>query len=126
MTTVGYGDTFSISTLGRIVSVLNAIWGTFIISLVVSSIGRLFQISDSQRAAIDEIKRKHEQALKKRRKFLLFNISAPQETEDSPEEEDEVVFPQEPTKKEPEDRMEEQIRQLNAKMDLVLSHLQTG
>lgn len=60
MTTVGYGDTFSISTFGRMVSVMNAIWGTFIISLLVASIGRLFQISDGERKAIDDIKRKHQ------------------------------------------------------------------
>jgi hypothetical protein len=55
MTTVGYGDVYAVSTFGRMVSILNALWGTFIISLLVASIGRLFEVSDSHRAAIDEI-----------------------------------------------------------------------
>ena len=47
MTTVGYGDVYSISIYGRIVSTLNAVWGTFIISLLVAAMSRIFQIGES-------------------------------------------------------------------------------
>jgi potassium intermediate/small conductance calcium-activated channel subfamily N protein 2 len=58
MTTVGYGDTFSISIFGRIISMLNAIWGAFIISLLVASIGTVFALTPEQKLAIEEIKAK--------------------------------------------------------------------
>lgn len=38
MTTVGYGDVFAVSPFGRVISIINALWGAFIISLLVSSI----------------------------------------------------------------------------------------
>ena len=46
MTTVGYGDVFAVSPFGRIISIINALWGAFIISLLVSSIGKIFDLSD--------------------------------------------------------------------------------
>jgi hypothetical protein len=58
MTTVGYGDVYSTSTYGRCISILNALWGTFLISCLVASIGRAFELSDDQLKAIEEIKRK--------------------------------------------------------------------
>jgi hypothetical protein len=47
MTTVGYGDISSISVFGRLISMLNAIWGAFIISLLVASIGKIFELSEN-------------------------------------------------------------------------------
>lgn len=47
MTTVGYGDVFAVSSFGRLVSIINALWGAFIISLLVSSIGKIFELSDN-------------------------------------------------------------------------------
>ena len=55
MTTVGYGDVFAASTFGRFISVVNALWGAFIISLLVSAIGQIFDLSDTQKAAVAEI-----------------------------------------------------------------------
>jgi hypothetical protein len=55
MMTVGYGDVFAVSPYGRMISVLNALWGAFIISLLVSSIGKIFELSDNQKKAISEI-----------------------------------------------------------------------
>lgn len=46
MTTVGYGDVAAVSPFGRIVSVVNALWGAFIISLLVASIGKIFEMSE--------------------------------------------------------------------------------
>ena len=42
MTTVGYGDVFAVSPYGRMISILNALWGAFIISMLVASIGQIF------------------------------------------------------------------------------------
>ena len=55
MTTVGYGDIFAISPFGRIISIINALWGAFIISMLVASIGKIFELSDNQKKAITEI-----------------------------------------------------------------------
>lgn len=58
MTTVGYGDIAAISDFGRVISILNALWGAFIISLLVASIRRIFALNDGQLRAIQEIKEK--------------------------------------------------------------------
>ena len=57
MTTVGYGDIAAISSYGRMISIMNALWGAFIISLLVASIGKIFELSEEQRKAIEEIKK---------------------------------------------------------------------
>jgi len=41
MTTVGYGDVFAISYFGRVVSIVNAIWGAFIISCLVATLSKV-------------------------------------------------------------------------------------
>lgn len=46
MTTVGYGDVAAVSPFGRIISIINALWGAFIISLLVASIDKIFELSD--------------------------------------------------------------------------------
>lgn len=46
MTTVGYGDIFAVSPFGRIISILNALWGAFIISMLVGTIGTIFNLND--------------------------------------------------------------------------------
>lgn len=47
MTTVGYGDVYSTSVFGRCISIMNALWGAFIISCLVAAIGRAFELSDA-------------------------------------------------------------------------------
>lgn len=46
MTTVGYGDVYAVSPFGRVISLINALWGAFIISMLVASIGKIFELSD--------------------------------------------------------------------------------
>jgi hypothetical protein len=55
MTTVGYGDVYAVSPFGRIISIINALWGAFVISLLVASIGKIFELNDNQKKAIAEI-----------------------------------------------------------------------
>jgi hypothetical protein len=38
MTTVGYGDIVPVTTLGKILAVITALWGGFIISLLIASV----------------------------------------------------------------------------------------
>lgn len=47
MTTVGYGDVFAVSPFGRIISIINALWGAFVISMLVASIGQVFDLNDN-------------------------------------------------------------------------------
>ena len=55
MTTVGYGDVFAVSPFGRCISIINALWGAFIISMLYASIGKIFELSDNQKKAVAEI-----------------------------------------------------------------------
>ena len=48
MTTVGYGDVYACSPLGKVISILNALWGAFIISLLVGSISTIFDLTPRQ------------------------------------------------------------------------------
>ena len=47
MTTVGYGDTTAVSVYGRMISLINAIWGAFIISMMVAGINKIFDLSEN-------------------------------------------------------------------------------
>jgi len=47
MTTVGYGDVYAVSPFGRYISIINALWGAFIISMLVASIGKVFDMSEN-------------------------------------------------------------------------------
>lgn len=42
MTTVGFGDIVAFSYFGRIVIMITAFWGTFLISLLIVSVGKIF------------------------------------------------------------------------------------
>lgn len=55
MTTVGYGDVYAVSPFGRIISIMNALWGAFVISLLMGSIGTIFEMNDHQKKAVAEI-----------------------------------------------------------------------
>ena len=55
MTTVGYGDVAAVSPFGRMISIINALWGAFIISLLVASIDKIFKLSEKQKEALAEI-----------------------------------------------------------------------
>lgn len=55
MTTVGYGDVTAVSPFGRMISIINALWGAFIISLLVASISTIFNLNDDQKHAVAEI-----------------------------------------------------------------------
>jgi voltage-gated potassium channel Kch len=42
MTTVGYGDVSPQTLFGKFVAIAAALWGTFLISLLILSVGQIF------------------------------------------------------------------------------------
>jgi hypothetical protein len=57
MTTVGYGDFVPITTLGKMVTITTALWGGFIISLLIVSVNDIFALSEPQKVAYDNLVR---------------------------------------------------------------------
>ena len=44
MATVGFGDIVPCTVFGRIIVLIAAIWGTFMISLLILSVGEIFSL----------------------------------------------------------------------------------
>ncbi|CAG9314567.1 unnamed protein product [Blepharisma stoltei] len=57
MTTVGYGDFFPSTHLGRLIDVIACFWGTFLVSLMVVSLTISSEFTPQERKAYDKIKR---------------------------------------------------------------------
>ena len=55
MTTVGYGDFTPATVLGKMVAVATALWGGFIIFLVIASVNSLFSLSEPEKMAFDKL-----------------------------------------------------------------------
>jgi hypothetical protein len=45
MTTVGYGNVGPLTMLGRVIAVITAFWGSFILSLFVVAVTQLFELT---------------------------------------------------------------------------------
>lgn len=57
MTTIGYGDIYPITFMGRIVIIISCIWGIFILSLFVVSLNNITQLSKEENKAYEDITR---------------------------------------------------------------------
>jgi hypothetical protein len=57
MTTVGFGDFYPSTHLGRLIGVLACFWGTFLVSLMVVSLTISSEFTPQERKAYDKIKR---------------------------------------------------------------------
>jgi hypothetical protein len=55
MATVGYGDFYPETHIGRLIAILACIWGNFLISLMVVSLTISSEFNPSQRKAYDNI-----------------------------------------------------------------------
>ena len=55
MTTVGFGDLVPFSVFGRIIIMMTAFWGTFIISLLILSVSQIFDLTRNQRRALHHL-----------------------------------------------------------------------
>jgi hypothetical protein len=45
MTTVGFGDIVAYSHFGRVIIMITAFWGAFLISLLIVSVSKIFELS---------------------------------------------------------------------------------
>ena len=57
MTTVGYGDVVPTTVPGRIVAIVTAMWGAFLISLMVLTVGQIFALNEKEEQANDHLKK---------------------------------------------------------------------
>jgi Ion channel len=53
MTTVGYGDIYPKTTLGRIVGIVIALWGLFLVSIFTVTLSNLFTFTAGEKKAYD-------------------------------------------------------------------------
>jgi len=51
MTTVGYGDYYPKTNMGRVVGIIIAFWGVFIVSLFVVSLSNMFEFDQGEQKA---------------------------------------------------------------------------
>lgn len=59
MATIGYGDIYPITFMGRVVVIIACIWGIFILSLFVVSLNNIIQLSKEETLAYEEITREN-------------------------------------------------------------------
>jgi hypothetical protein len=55
LTTVGYGDTTPYTVYGRCVIMVGAMWGTFLISLMIVSVNQVFELSLQEKKAMHHL-----------------------------------------------------------------------
>lgn len=55
MTTVGFGDVVAYSHFGRLIVMITAFWGTFLISLLIVSVSKIFELTRKQRKAMHHL-----------------------------------------------------------------------
>jgi len=55
MTTVGYGDIYPVTVFGRVVAIICALWGTFIISLLIIVAQEIFGLSHIEMKALHHL-----------------------------------------------------------------------
>jgi hypothetical protein len=55
MTTVGFGDIYPGTVFGRIIILLTAVWGAFLISLFILSVGEIFSLTLNERKSLQQL-----------------------------------------------------------------------
>eukprot|EP00349_Pseudokeronopsis_sp_Brazil_P001786 CAMPEP_0202956460 /NCGR_PEP_ID=MMETSP1396-20130829/962_1 /ASSEMBLY_ACC=CAM_ASM_000872 /TAXON_ID= /ORGANISM="Pseudokeronopsis sp., Strain Brazil" /LENGTH=233 /DNA_ID=CAMNT_0049673483 /DNA_START=955 /DNA_END=1656 /DNA_ORIENTATION=+ len=100
MTTVGYGDVYACSIFGRIISIMNALWGAFVISLLMGSIGTIFDLSNREKRAVAEITTSKQAAISLKTAVQYFNAVTDykKNTELPPEQRTDYVYTREEVK----------------------------
>jgi hypothetical protein len=75
MTTVGYGDYFPLTNLGRLINILASIFGTILISLMVISLQNSLKFSDNEQRAFESKERLNITQEIERRAGVFFKTS---------------------------------------------------
>lgn len=55
MATVGFGDIVPCTVFGRIIVLIAAIWGTFMISLLILSVGEIFSLVPNESKSLQQL-----------------------------------------------------------------------
>lgn len=55
MTTIGYGDIYPVTNFGRVIVVLSAIWGIFLLALFVTILEDVTKLDNDQDNALKEM-----------------------------------------------------------------------
>ena len=55
MTTVGFGDLVPFSYIGRVIIMITSFWGGFLISLVIVSVSKIFELTRNQKKALHHL-----------------------------------------------------------------------
>lgn len=55
MTTVGFGDLVPFSYIGRVIIMITSFWGAFLISLVIVSVSKMFELTRNQKKAMHHL-----------------------------------------------------------------------
>ena len=75
MTTVGYGDYYPITNIGRIVNIFVSIWGTFLTSLMVVALQNLLVFTDNEDKAFTYAKKQEQKENFERQSVQLFKAA---------------------------------------------------
>jgi hypothetical protein len=59
MTTVGYGNVSPLTTLGRMVCIFTAYWGTFVAAIFVIAVTDIFELTPQEQRVIDRVNFNH-------------------------------------------------------------------
>ena len=74
MTTVGYGDVYAVTTFGRMTTIIIALSGTIMISLLVATMAEQFNLRNEETRVLNEILER-EAAAKLIQRSLAYNLS---------------------------------------------------
>jgi potassium intermediate/small conductance calcium-activated channel subfamily N protein 2 len=72
MTTVGYGDYYPITLLGKLICVLMSVWGTCVTSFMLMFLQNLLTMSDNEEEALYEKEKSHLKSIYDKRSLELF------------------------------------------------------
>ena len=75
MTTVGYGDYYPITNLGRLVNIFVSIWGTFLTSLMVVALQNLLVFTDNEDKAFNYGKKQKQKEMFEKHSVKLFKAA---------------------------------------------------
>ena len=63
MTTVGYGDMYPVTLFGRIIGIIAAFWGTFVISLLIIVAQEVFSLKITEQKALHHLMQTRQAAI---------------------------------------------------------------